>query len=133
MLNQRIGVTLGQRLPFRWVMICNSCLGTVNRRSVITVNKTAILGYDKPTFLEPCDSFLYVKDNPVFKQTVIDECEGLSVEDQTFLDIMVSGFQMSASCKLTAPLPFRTCRPLLHNNREAAMKRAISFKEQSHT
>lgn len=59
---------------------------------------------------------------------MFDECEGLSVEDQAFLDIMDSGFQMSASGKWTAPLPFRTCRPLLHNNREAAMKRAISFR-----
>lgn len=61
----------------------------------------------------------------MFKQTVIDECEGLSVEDQTILDIMVSGFQMSASCKLTAPLPFRICRPLLHNNREAVIKDVV--------
>lgn len=69
-----------------------------------------------------------MKDDLVFKQTVYEECEGLSKEDQAFLDIMDSGFQMSASGKWTAPLPFRTCRPLLHNNREAAMKRAISFK-----
>lgn len=35
---------------------------------------------------------------------------------------------MSECGKWTAPLPFLTCRLILHNNREAAMKRAISFK-----
>ena len=50
----------------------------------------AILGNGMPTYFEPCDSSLYVKDDPVFKRTAFDECEGLSVEDQAFLDIMDS-------------------------------------------
>lgn len=64
----------------------------------------------------------------MFRQKAYDESEGLSLEDQAFLDIMDSGFQMSECGKWTAPLPFRTCRPILHNNREAAMKRVISLK-----
>lgn len=80
-----------------------------------------------PTYFEPCDSSRYVKDDPVFKRTAFDECEGLSVEDQAFLDIMDSWFQMSERGKWTAPLPFRNFRPILHNNREGALKRVISF------
>lgn len=82
-----------------WVLIGNSCLGTDHSQTIVTVNKTAILGNGRPTYFEPCDSSLYVKDDPVFKRTALDECEGLSVEDQTFLDIMDSGFQMSESGK----------------------------------
>ncbi|XP_056014959.1 uncharacterized protein LOC130052854 [Ostrea edulis] len=127
-LDQRVGTPLAQRLPLGWLLIGNSWLGTVHKQTVVTVNKTSILANGRPTYLEPCDSSFHVKDDPVFKQTAYDECEGLSSEDQAFLDIMHSGFQMSESGKWTAPLPFRTCRPILHNNGEAAMKRAILFK-----
>ena len=34
---------------------------------------------------------------------------------------------MSERGKWTAPLPFRNFRPILHNNREGALKRVISF------
>lgn len=126
-LDQCLGVPLGQRLPVGWVLIGNLCFGTAHSQTIVTVNKTAILGNGRPTYFEPCDSSLYVKNDPVFKRTAFDECEGLSVEDQTFLDIIDSGFQMSESGKWTAPLPFRNCRPILHNNREAAWKRANSY------
>lgn len=125
-LDQRAGYPLGQRLSFGWVLIGNSCLCTVYRQQSSLL--TAILPNGRPTYVEHSDNYLYVKDDPVFEQTVYDECEGLSIGDQTFLNIMDFGFQMSAIGKWTAPLPFRTCRPLLHNSREAAMKRAISFK-----
>lgn len=127
-LDQRVGVPLGEKLPLGWVLIGNFCLGTVHEQTVVTDNKTAILANGRPTYLGPCDSSFCVKDDPVFKQTTYDESEGLLLEDQAFLDTMDSGFQMSACGKWTAPLSFRTCRPILHNNREAAMKRAISFK-----
>lgn len=68
-LDQRVGVPLGQKLPLGWVLIGNSCLGTVHEQTVVTVNKTAILANGRPTYLEPCDSSFCVKDDPVFKQT----------------------------------------------------------------
>lgn len=42
-LDQRVGVPLGQKLPLGWVLFGNSCLGTIHRQPVITVNKTNIL------------------------------------------------------------------------------------------
>lgn len=39
-LDQRVGVPLGQRPPLGWVLIGNSCLGTVHRQTVITVNSS---------------------------------------------------------------------------------------------
>lgn len=65
-LDQRVGVPLGQKLPLGWVLIRNSCLGTVHEQTVVNVNKTAILANGRPTYLEPCDSSFCVKDDPVF-------------------------------------------------------------------
>lgn len=38
-LDQRVGVPLGQKLPLGSVLIGNSCLGTVHEQTVVTVNK----------------------------------------------------------------------------------------------
>lgn len=65
----------------------------------------------------------------MFNKTAYDECEGLSLGDQAFVDIMDSGLQMSESGIWMALIPYRTCRLIFHDFRQAAMKRAISFKK----
>lgn len=53
-LDQRVGVPLGHKLTHGWVLIGNSCLGTVHEQTVVTVNKTAILANGRPTHDSKC-------------------------------------------------------------------------------
>ena len=52
---------------------------------------------------------------------------GMSIDDFEFMEIMDNGFGKDNDGRWTAPLPFRSNRPKLPNNKEQAMKRARSL------
>lgn len=131
-LDHRIGVNglpYAQKLPLGWVIIGETCLGKLHPPTSVCVSKTFILDNGRSTHFEPCESLLSVdaKSEPLFKKTSLDETIGLSIEDKRFIEVMESNFAKDSSGRWTAPLPFRSNRPPLANNREQALKRAKSF------
>ncbi|XP_061169198.1 uncharacterized protein LOC133178524 [Saccostrea echinata] len=129
-LDHRIGkdnLPYGQQLPLGWVIIGNVCLGTVHSPDIVNVNKTTILSNGRPTMMIPCDSEIKIDFDSIFRRTDQDEKPGLSVEDKDFLNIIGSGIQKTDQGHWMAPLPFRSTRRTLPNNKEAAERRARSF------
>ena len=63
-------------------------------------------------------------DDHVFKRTKEGNKSGLSNDYREFLAIMKDEFEVESSGKWTAPLPFRSDRPKLSNNRVATERRA---------
>ncbi|KAL6465183.1 hypothetical protein MHYP_G00253160 [Metynnis hypsauchen] len=59
----------------------------------------------------------------VFKGNPDDDKPALSVEDKIFLSIMEKEMYMNDENHWVAPLPFRSSRPILPNNKEQALKR----------
>ncbi|XDV17737.1 hypothetical protein PO909_023556 [Leuciscus waleckii] len=145
-----------QKLDLGWVVIGDVCLGTAHRPSSVTSLKTCILGDGRPSYLTPCSSHLRVKDPPhshsvlhdppsqqaavhtasllhgddlkssVFHCTDKDHQTALSIDDLNFLRIMDTEVCQDSTQNWVAPLPFRTPRERLPNNRDYAMKRLKS-------
>ena len=63
----------------------------------------------------------------VFHKAPNDEKPGLSSEDRECLKLMDKEFTKDSEGYWTAPLPFRSNRPKLPNNKEQALKRARSL------
>ncbi len=111
-------------------------LGKVHGSDVVNVNKTYLLNQGRASIFKPCTSQLKIREHielndssdchghSVFQKTDNDEKPGLSQEDRTFLQVMDNDFQKHPSGNWVAPLPFRTPRPTLPNNRKQALKRA---------
>ncbi|XP_061663174.1 uncharacterized protein LOC133493623 [Syngnathoides biaculeatus] len=64
----------------------------------------------------------------VFAKTEDDNKPALSFEDETFLEIMEAEFKRDEQNSWIAPLPFRTPRPRLPNNRAQALSRLHSLQ-----
>lgn len=147
-----------QRLDLGWVVIGDVCLGRVHKPANVTVYETNLLNNGRSSFLTPCSNTIHVKeslpgrttqpshlcqhssDSPVqkeatdrlgstvFNRTKDDDRPALSVEDETFLDIMDKEVVRDSSNTWTAPLPFRTPRCRLPNNRSQALKRLNTLR-----
>ena len=92
----------------------------------LPVKKTFVSS--RNSIFENCEMHFYVKsqdiDSHLYQSSRRDNCKGPSIEDKKFLDIMCKGMCKDSSGHWSAPLPFRTPRPSLPNNRSIAMKRA---------
>ncbi len=64
----------------------------------------------------------------VFDRTKNDNKPAMSFEDETFLKIMQAEFHQDEQKNWVAPLPFRSPRPSLPNNREQALSRLNSLR-----
>jgi len=64
----------------------------------------------------------------VFERNKNDNKLAMSFEDEIFLKIMQTEFQQDEQKNWFAPLPFRSPRPLLPNNREQALSRLKSLR-----
>lgn len=147
-----------QRLDLGWVVIGDVCLGNVHKPAHVTVYKTNLLNNGRSSFLKPCSSNIHVKEtlsghktqtshlhkypsnspvqeadtdnlgSTVFNRTMDDDRPALSVEDERFLDIMDKEVVRDSSNTWTAPLPFRTPRCRLPNNRGQALKRLNTLR-----
>ncbi|MEW8339513.1 MAG: hypothetical protein AB2708_06655, partial [Candidatus Thiodiazotropha taylori] len=129
------GAPFAQRLGLGWAVVGELCLGEIHAQDTVNVNKTYLLSNGRTSLFKPCDSKVQVSDvdqksyayDPVFVKTVDDDKPSLSVQDRDFLQIMETNFHTDASGRWFAPLPFKSPRQRLPNNRELAVKRAQSL------
>ncbi|XP_077080710.1 uncharacterized protein LOC143733040 [Siphateles boraxobius] len=134
-----------QRLDLGWVVIGDVCLSGVHKPTVNSF-KTNILNNGRPTFLSPCENKICIKDKyteschtlnkaqielgrHIFQQTADDDKVALSAEDALFLEIMHKEFAKDDANNWVAPLPFRTPRQRLPNNRGQALSRLMSLRK----
>lgn len=112
------------------VIIGETCLGKLHTTSVVNTNKPHVLRDGRNSVFKPCRSELSVQVcglcgyhdspyDPVSQRTKDDNTPAPSVDDRAFI-----GIGKDSLGRWTAPLPFRSDRPRLPNNRDMAMKRA---------
>lgn len=137
-IDQRIGAKgspYAQRLSLGWVIIGETCLGRIHRPpSDVSVFKTHLLSNGRPSLLPSCPNELKIKFAPekpcdfeindLFGRSDDDEKLGMSIEDVQFMQLMDSELVKDCDGNFTAPLPFRSPRQRLPNNRGQAFKRA---------
>ncbi|XP_045210756.2 uncharacterized protein LOC123562171 [Mercenaria mercenaria] len=127
------GAPFAQKLGLGWVVIGEVCIGKVHARDQVNVNKTQILNNGRPSLFQPCSNRFVLDErvcslyDPVFVQEPNDDKSSFSVEDREFLSIMDNGFKKTTSGKWAAPLPFKTPRQRLPNNKSEALRRAKFF------
>ncbi|XP_076849002.1 uncharacterized protein LOC143497110 [Brachyhypopomus gauderio] len=131
-----------QRLDLGWVIVGEVCLGGAHKPSDVSIFKTNILQNGRSSFLSPCKNNIQVKEklcvpsqlhqtrchpeklgDTVFQRSPDDDMPALSVEDKIFLNIMDKEMYMNNENHWVAPLPFRSPRHPLPNNKEQALKR----------
>ena len=126
-----------QKLGLGWVIIGETCLGRIHRSNNVNVNKIHLLQNGRASIFRPCQNGFEVSEepgdvrtleengpDPIFRTTKDDEKPGLCVDNRDFLQTMQSGFVKDPSGNWTAPLPFRSDRGRLPNNRPQAERRA---------
>ncbi|XP_071085479.1 uncharacterized protein [Haliotis cracherodii] len=127
-----------QKLPLGWVIIGESCIGKVHEPDIVNVKKAYLLKNGRTSLFKPCPNSFDLKINisqdilspeemlgrTVFEVTKNDDKPGLSVEDHEFLQIMDQEMYRGTSGNWVAPLPFKSPRLLLPNNKPQAIKRA---------
>lgn len=152
-LDQRNGppnAPFAQKLALGWVIIGNICLGGAHKPVQASVFKTNILDNGRPSHFLPCKNFIQVKERiipqshnkvslpnhtkytsigeTVFQQTSLDERPGYSQEEVAFLQIMNKEVYQDNTNSWVAPLPFRSPRPRLSNNKQQAVQRLASVR-----
>lgn len=114
------------------MIVGEACLRKVHRPEYINVNKTYLLANGRPSVFEPCPSIINVKEScqyteqnsdNLFARTENDK-HGLSVEDKTFLSNMKTCMHKNSCGNCIAPLPFRSPRMRMPNNRQQAVNMA---------
>lgn len=146
-----------QRLDLGWVIVREVCLGQAHKSSEVNVYKTNMLHNGRSSFLPPCPNTMFVKDDiastsqyngptvreeiakpsqfkdnlghSVFERSKEDDKPALSIDDKTFLAIMDAEVRQDEGNSWVAPLPFRSPRRQLPNNREQALKRLQSLRK----
>ena len=132
-----------QQLKLGWVIVGETCLDRQHKSSHLSVMRTHVLPSGRPSTLQPCENQFKVKEQlsrngemgvpckpahtlefNVFERTKDDDKPGMSHEDKQFLKQMNSEFKRDSTGSWVAPLPFRSPRQSLPNNREQAVQRA---------
>ncbi|XP_058881751.1 uncharacterized protein LOC131737334 [Acipenser ruthenus] len=142
-----------QRLDLGWVVVGDVCLGTAHKLGTVKTYRTNVLDNGRPSHFSPCPNHLYLKEKfaaknsyqtlpsyslaldskdstlgtTIFERTKDDEKMAPSIEDRLFLELMDKEMFMDDSNSWVAPLPFRSPRPHLPNNREQALSRLASL------
>ena len=128
------GSSCAQCLELGWVVTGEVCLGKVRQPESVTVNKTYLIGENRASVFRPCPNkvpfkelhpFHHDSDHNIFIRTEQDEKVGLSAEDHKFLHVMDSEFCLHSSGKWISPLPFRSSRQRLPNNRQQALHSSL--------
>lgn len=137
-LGQRIGrgnAPYAQRLSLGWVIIGETCLEKIHVTKAINVNKTYVLSDGRSSLFKPCESlFTVCSQNSIpekciqydstFTRSADDNIPSMSIEDREFIKVMDLSFRRNSDNNWTAPLPFRSKRVRLPNNKPLARKRA---------
>ncbi len=138
-----------QRLDLGWVVFSEVCLGAAHKPSTVSVYCTNILEDGHPSCFNPCPNKLYLKEKltaqpsvkaslfpqlapsplpaSIFERTKDDEKIAPSVEDRQFIQLMDKEMFMDDTNSWVAPLPFRSPRQRLPNNREQTLSRFNSL------
>lgn len=144
-----------QRLDLGWVIVGDVCVGRTRKTGTLNVFKTHILDNGRPSLFSPCTKHFIVKESPVlcsadrgqtpndlslvtvsddtlapnlFETTPEDNERSLSIEDRAFLKIMDRELKRDRSNNWVVPLPFRSPRSRLPNNRDQALSRLYSLR-----
>ncbi|XP_073449004.1 uncharacterized protein [Aquarana catesbeiana] len=145
-----------QHLDLGWVIIGDVCLDGAHKPAKVNVYKTNMLQNGRTSCLSPCINRIQIKErlvNPiqqqkvqsymeaktssedtdelgckVFERTRDDDKPAPSVEDSLFLEIMDREVFIDESNSWVAPLPFRSPRRHLPNNKGQAVKRLTSLR-----
>lgn len=64
----------------------------------------------------------------VFRRTRDDNQVAPSIQDMTFMEIMDEGLHEDSNNSWVAPIPFKSPRPRLADNRPQALRRLMSLK-----
>jgi len=121
------GAPFAQRLGLGWVVVGELCLGQMHVPTVVNVNKTYVLDDGRTSLFQPCcDHVLSVKD-PLFIRTPSDDKVSLSIDDREFLSCMDEKVHKNSDGSWVAPLPLRSDRPRLPNNKTQAVRRTESL------
>nr|XP_054587010.1 uncharacterized protein LOC129152514 [Nothobranchius furzeri] len=142
-----------QRLDLGWVIVGEVCLNA--HRPTVNAYKTHVLSNGRPSLLTPCPNSMKIKEKPcyggehkssflkhssklnaaeeklgekVFEHTEYDNQHALSFEDETFLKIMEKEVHQDGNNNWIAPLPFKSPRLPLPNNRDQALSRLNSLR-----
>ncbi|XP_026003932.1 uncharacterized protein LOC113009687 [Astatotilapia calliptera] len=143
-VNGPVNAPFAQRLALGWVIVGDVCLGGAHKPAIIGTYRTSVLENGHPSLLTPCQNSFHVKEQShnkswnthsscqigkhIFQQSEKDEELAPSFEDQAFLEIMERDFYQDDANSWTAPLPFRTPRTHLPNNRNQALSRLESLR-----
>ena len=144
-----------QKLDLGWVIVGNVCLGNVHKPLTIRTFHMNIAEPKRPTLFAPCPNVFHVKEKfsdiqitnspsaccedqspceadhlgcNVFRRTKDDNQVAPSIQDATFMKIMDEGLRKDSNGSWVAPLPFKSPRPRLPDNRPQATKRFMSLK-----
>ncbi|XP_038155640.1 uncharacterized protein LOC119792876 [Cyprinodon tularosa] len=143
-----------QKLDLGWVVVGEVCLDGKHRPTQVSSYKTFVLENGRASQLQPCNSRITVKETftetpelshsprsfqasgynvdsigqQVFAHTPDDYKLAQSVEDMQFLQIMDSEFYQDSDNSWVGPLPFRSPRQRLPNNRQLAYNRLMSLR-----
>lgn len=132
-LDQRTGPSntpYAQQLRLGWVIVGETCIGKIHKNDTVNVNKTCLTNNGRPSVFKPCENKFDVRESfdemgaSVFMKTPDDNKIGKSVEDRAFLRLMDRECFKDDSGNWVAPLPFRSPRPTLPNNKLQALTRA---------
>ncbi|XP_051816711.1 uncharacterized protein LOC127537707 [Acanthochromis polyacanthus] len=143
-----------QRLDLGWVIVGEVCIDSAHK-PIVSAFKTHILQNGRPSLLTPCHNSIDVKEKPsyggeqrsghfrctskpfsaedklglkVFERTENDNKCAMSFEDEMFLKIMEKEVHQDEMNSWIAPLPFRSPRLSLPDNREQALSRLSSLR-----
>lgn len=134
-----------QRLDLGWVIVGEVCLGKVHCQADVNVYKTHTLENGRTSYFEPCPSIIHVKEDyesdrntnrvtdslghSVFVRSECDDKQAMSIDDKRFLTIMDNEVHQNHENSWVAPLPFRSPRRRLPDNREQALNRLCSLRK----
>ncbi len=155
-INGPLNMPYAQRLDLGWVIVGEVCLGGAHKPKDVSTFKTNVLLNGRPSLFEPCTNYMKIKDtfsapkqegctaslcylgvpteetessdDSVFARTPNDDKSAPSIEDGEFLRIMEEEMYIDETNHWVAPLPFRSNRRRLSNNRALAQKRFLSLQ-----
>lgn len=104
------------------------CYGNVHSQEIVNVNLTHVLDNGRQSLFKPCGSLSVEIQDPVFIKTRNDDKVSMLIQDRQFLKVMDEQFCRSDDDKWVAPLPLKSNRPRLPNNKIQALHRAKTLE-----
>ncbi|XP_076861369.1 uncharacterized protein LOC143514271 [Brachyhypopomus gauderio] len=141
-----------QKHDLGWVIVGDVCLSGAHSPKTVNTFKTCFMENGRPSCMNPCLNVVKVKEDlsQSFKQDIPWSCATVrqedhlgrtvflrsdkdnhlspSIDDLTFLQLMDKEFVGDNSGSWIAPLPFRTPRKQLPNNKRYAYERFMSLQ-----